>query len=153
MTTDATLEANQAGASPRKSFAHHLPTVARVLMGLIFFVFGLNGFLNFIPQPTTPMPEGAVAFLGALMKTGYMIRLIAATELIAGVLLLTNCFVPLALALLAPIVVNIIAFHIFLSSMGLVVAVFVLVMELYLAWSYRNAYRSMLAMHATPGSR
>jgi uncharacterized membrane protein YphA (DoxX/SURF4 family) len=151
MTTETTLYTNEAKGRNSKSFARYLPTVARVLMGLIFFVFGLNGFLNFIPQPSTPMPEGAVAFIGALMKTGYMIRLIAATELIVGVLLLSNRFVPLALAVIAPVVVNIIAFHIFLSSMGLVVAVLVLALELYLAWAYRNAYRSMLAKRATPG--
>lgn len=152
MTTDTTVPSNQAGARPTKSIARYLPAVARVLMGLIFFVFGLNGFLNFVPQPKTPVPEGALAFVGALMKTGYMIRLIAGTQVIVSVLLLSNRFVPLALAIIAPVIVNIIAFHLFLSTLGIPLAVLVLVLELYLAWVYRHCYRSMLAMRATPGA-
>lgn len=151
MTTVTTVPPNQAEARRPKTIARYLPAVARILMGLIFFVFGLNGFLNFVPQPKTPIPEGALAFVGALMKTGYMIRLIAGTQVIVGVLLLANRFVPLALALIAPVVVNIIAFHIFLSSIGIPLAVLVLVLEIYLAWAYRRVYRSMLAMRATPG--
>src|SRR5882672_3962671 len=54
-----------------------LPTIARVLLGLMFTVFGLNGFLHFIPEPKTPMPEGAAAFAGALMNTGYMFQLVS----------------------------------------------------------------------------
>lgn len=83
----------------KKSFFRHLPTIARILMGLMFFVFGLNGFLDFIPKPKEPMPEAAVAFAGALMKTGYMMPLVMGTQLIVGALLLLNRFVPLALAL------------------------------------------------------
>jgi hypothetical protein len=121
-------------------------------MGLIFLVFGLNGFLNFVPQPKTPVPEDALAFVGAMMKTGYMIRLIAGTQVLVGVLLLTNCFVPLALAIIAPVIVNIIAFHLFLSTLGMPLAVLVLVLEIYLAWVYRHTFRSMLTMRATPNA-
>jgi hypothetical protein len=120
-------------------------------MGLIFLVMGLNGFLNFLPQPAT-MPEGAVAFSVALMKTGYMLPLLMGTQVIVGVLLLANRFVPLALAVLAPIVVNIFAFHAFLAPSGLVVAVVVVALELYLAWTYRKVYRPMLAMRVSPVS-
>jgi hypothetical protein len=127
-----------------------LPAVGRVVLGLVFFVFGLNGFLNFLPQPST-IPEGAMAFGGALMHTGYMFPLIKGTEVLAGILLLTNAFVPLALAVLAPIVINIVAFHAFLAREGLVVALVVLALEIALAWAYRNSYRSMLARRATPG--
>ena len=100
MTTNTALPAGQAGAHNKKSFARYLPTAGRVLMGLLFLVFGLNGFLNFLPQPKTPMPEGAVAFAEAMMKTGYLFPLIMGTQLIVGVLLLSNRFVPLALALI-----------------------------------------------------
>src|SRR5713226_2405847 len=131
-----------------KGFGRFLPAAGRVLMGLIFVFFGLNGFLNFLPQ--MPMPEGAVAFAGALVKTGYLIQLIMGTQLIVGLLLVTNRFVPLALALIAPVVVNIVAFHVFLAPSGLPLAVVVLVLEVYLAWAYRTAYRPMLAMRATP---
>jgi uncharacterized membrane protein YphA (DoxX/SURF4 family) len=127
-----------------------LSTIARVLMGLMFCVFGLNGFLHFIPEPKTPMPEGAVAFAGALMNTGYMLPLVMGTQLLTGVLLLFNRFVPLALALLAPILVGIITFHIFLAPATIAPAIVVVFLELYLAWVYRNAYRPMLAMRVTP---
>jgi uncharacterized membrane protein YphA (DoxX/SURF4 family) len=123
------------------------PTIARILMGLMFTVFGLNGFLHFIPQPKTPMPEGAVAFAGALMNTGYMMPLVMGTQVLVGVLLLVNRFVPLALALIAPIIVGIITFHIFLSPATIAPAIVVVILELYLAWAYRDAYRPMLAMH------
>ena len=133
-----------------KLMARHLPTIARFLMGLLFTVTGLNGFLNFLPQPES-MPEGAAAFAGALMKTGYMFPLIMGTQLIAGALLLSNFFVPLALALIAPIIVGIVTFHIFLAPSGMAMAAVVLILEIYLAWSYRKAYRPMLALRAKPG--
>src|SRR5437870_3990186 len=109
MGTTLTLGAGAAVAAPRrtaKSITRYFPAIARVVIGLPFLIVGLNGLLNFLPQPTTPMPEGAGAFLGALMKTGYMIPLISATQLVVGALLLSNRFVPLALALIAPFFVN-----------------------------------------------
>ena len=118
------------------------PQVARIVFGLLFFVFGINGFLNFIPQPAPPEP--AMAFLGALAATGYMFPLIKGTEIVVGALLLSNRFVPLALALIAPNVVNIVLFHAVLAPGGLGLALPVLALELYLAWSYRAAYASML---------
>lgn len=135
-----------------KSFTRYLPTIARIFMGLLFFVFGLNGFLQFIPQPKEAMPEGAMAFAGALMKTGYMFPMISGTQVLVGALLLVNRFVPLALILIAPVIVNIEAFHIFLapSGMGVVIAAVVLVLELYLAWAYRQWSHSMLAARSTP---
>jgi uncharacterized membrane protein YphA (DoxX/SURF4 family) len=136
--------------SPGKSFARYLPTIARILMGGMFFVFGLNGFLHFMPQP--PMPEGPREFIGALMKTGYMIPMLFVTQTLVGALLLLNRFVPLALALIAPVIVNIILFHIFLAPSGIAMAIVVLVLELYLAWSYRGAYLPMLAARAKPGA-
>jgi len=118
------------------------PVVARVLFGLTFLVFGLNGFLNFLPRP--PVPALAGAFMAALAQTGYMLPLIKGVEVIVGVLLLANRFVPLALALVAPNVVNIVLLHATLAPGGLPIALVVLAIELYLAWSYRASYRSML---------
>jgi uncharacterized membrane protein YphA (DoxX/SURF4 family) len=135
-----------------KSFARHLTTAARVFLGLLFFASGLAGLLNLTPQPSTPLPEGAAAFAGALMKTGYMMPLIFGTQLIVGALLLANRFVPLALALLAPFVVNSVAFHVFLERSGLPIALAVLGLEICLAWAYRKVYRPMLAMRSTPGA-
>ena len=80
------------------SWSRHLPAIARIVMGIVFLVPGFNGFLNFLPQPSTPMPEGAVAFFGAMMHTGYLFPLVMGTQVIAGLLLLLNRFVPLALA-------------------------------------------------------
>jgi len=134
-----------------KSPARHLPSVARILMGLMFFVFGLNGFLHFIPQPKEPMPDGVMALMGGFLKSGYMMPLIFGTQTIAGALLLLNCFVPLALVLIAPVIVNIIAFHIFLMPSTIAPGIVVLVLELYLAWSYRKVYRPMLVLRTEPG--
>ncbi len=113
-------------------------------MALPFLVAGLNGFLNFIPPPKEPMSENATLMLTAFMKSGYMFQLIAGTQLVSAILLLVNRFVPLALALIAPVVVNIVMFHIFLEPKGLGVAIFILILELYLAWSYRAAFIPML---------
>ncbi len=121
-------------------------------MGLLFFASGLAGLLNLTPQPSTPLPEGAAAFAGALMKAGYMMPLIFGTQLIVGALLLANRFVPLALALLAPFIVNSVAFHVFLERSGLPIVLVVLALEIYLAWAYRKAFRAMLAMRVTPGA-
>jgi uncharacterized membrane protein YphA (DoxX/SURF4 family) len=136
--------------SSTKSFMRFLPTIARYLLGLPLFVFGLNGFLNFIPQPETPLPEKAMAFAGALAASGYMLQLIGGTMLIVGALLLANRFVPLALALFAPFIVNSLAFHIFLERTGLPMAAVFAGLELYLAWCYRAAYRPMLAAKVSP---
>lgn len=137
-------------AGANQSFSRHFPAIGRILLGLPLFVFGLNAFLNFIPQPKTPLPEAALAFAGALMNSGYMMPLIGVTHLVVGVLLLSNRFVPLALALLAPFIVNSIAFHVFLEHSGLPMAVIFLALELYLAWAYRAAYRGMLAARVSP---
>lgn len=151
MDTDATLIDDVTAPSREKSFARYLPAAARILMGLLFFVFGLNGFLNFIPAPPPEtMPEGAVAFGMALMGSGYMIPLVKGTEVLVGLLLLANRFVPLALTLIAPVVVNIFAFHVFLAPSGLVITFLVAALEIYLAWAYRSSFRPMLAPRARP---
>lgn len=150
MSTQTNAQAPAFELHKTTSLARYLPTAARILMGLIFFVFGLNGFLHFIPQPKTPMPEGAVAFAGALMKTGYMFPLIAGTQTLVGLLLLLNRWVTLALALIAPVVVNIVAFHVFLSPSGIGLALLVLALELYLAWAYRKHFQPMLARRIHP---
>jgi hypothetical protein len=132
------------------SLARFAPSTARITLGLVFFVLGLNGFLNFLPQP--PAPERAGAFLGALAATGYMFPLIKGVEVVAGALLLSNRFVPLALAIVAPNVVNIVLFHTVLAPAGLPVALFVLALEVFTAWSYRNAYAPMLRVRTAPAT-
>jgi uncharacterized membrane protein YphA (DoxX/SURF4 family) len=120
-----------------------ITTVIRILLGLIFTVFGLNGFLHFIPMQ--PMPQAAMIFFAALTATGDMIRLIFFGQLIGGVLLLTGVAVPLALAILAPIVVNILFFHLFLSPGGLAIAFAVVAMEVFLAWRYQDAFAPLFS--------
>ncbi|NOK31650.1 DoxX family membrane protein [Corallococcus exercitus] len=151
---DTALSSSTPGveATPKKkSFARHLPTAARVFMGLVFFVFGLNGFLEFIPTPKDLNPaDPAVAFGIAMKATGFLFWLVKGTETVAGALLLANRFVPLALAIIAPVIVNIFLTHALLAPAGLGLAVILLAAELFLAWSYRAVYRPMLAMRATP---
>src|SRR5687768_10837104 len=79
---------------------------ARVLLGLLFAFASVSYFFNLIPPPSEPMPDALAAFTGGLVATGYMFPLIKGTELVAAALLLSNRWVPLALALLAPVVVN-----------------------------------------------
>ncbi|HVZ71244.1 MAG TPA: DoxX family protein [Polyangia bacterium] len=123
-----------------------LVTSARLLLGLIFFVFGLNGFFHFLPQP--PAPPRAMAFAGALFATGYFFPLLKATEVLAGALLLADVAVPLALVMLAPIIVNIVAFHAFLAPGNYVVVGLVLATELFLAWSHRAVFAPLFARRA-----
>src|SRR5262249_27115624 len=98
------------------------------------------------------MREGASAFFEAMVKTRYLIPLISGTQALVGALLLLNCFVPLALALIAPVIVNIVAFHLYVARPGLPLACVVAALELYLAWSYRKAFGPMLAIKARPGA-
>ena len=127
-----------------------LPTAARIFMGAVFLVFGLNGFLQFLPTP--PMPPAAGAFIGALLASGYMFPLIKGTEVVVGVLLLSGRFVPLALTVIAPILVNIVAFHVAFAPAGLGIPVGLLAAEIYLAWSHRAAFAPLLRAKATPGT-
>lgn len=118
-----------------------LPLIARTILGLAFVVFGLNGFFQFIPPQ--PPPTGAAAnFLGGLFAAGYMFPLIKGTEVLAGALLLTGTLVPFALVILAPVVVNIVAFHAFLSP-GLGLPLFLTALGLYVAWSERQAFHPL----------
>ena len=120
------------------AIATKLPTIGRVVLGLGFLTFGLNGFLNFLPP--APEPERANAFLGALAATGYMFPLIKGTEVLAGALLLSGRLVPLALVLLAPVLVNILAFHAVLAPAGLVMPLLLASIAAALAWVHRDAY-------------
>ena len=99
--------------------------IARYLAGVIFLVMGLNGFLNFIPFP--PPPGIAGQFMVALYVSHYL-WVIFAFQVIAGVLLLDNRYVPLALAVLAPVIVNILCFHVLMAPSGLPLALFVAVL-------------------------
>jgi hypothetical protein len=114
--------------------------IARILLGLIFVVFGLNGFLHFLPQP--PMPEPAIAFFGALAVTGYMLPQLFAWQVVGGALVLSGR-VALGVLILTPLIINIVAFHVFLAPGGLGLALVVAALGLFLAWTHREAYRPL----------
>ena len=114
--------------------------IARVLLGLIFVVFGSNLLLHFIPMPAPAGPAGA--FFGALYQTHY-IYVVAAVQVVGGVLLFTR-FVPLALTLLGPVIVNILCFHIFLNHQGWQLAVVVAALALFLLWRHRVNFAGLL---------
>lgn len=125
-----------------------LPVVTRTLLGLLFVVFGLNGFLHFLPMP--PIGGKAGDLMGAFAAAGYLFPLIKATEIAGGLALLTGRFVPLGLTILAPVVVNIAAFHIALTPGEVGMSVFLLAATAYLGWAYRDAFRGMLSATARP---
>lgn len=117
---------------------------ARIILGLIFVIFGLNGFLNFIPMP--PPPENMMKFAMALMDTGYFMQFVKACEVICGVLLLANIFVPLSLLILAPICINIFLIHAFLAPDGLPMAIAILVLGSAIAWARFEKFAPLLKM-------
>jgi len=121
--------------------------IARYLAGVIFLVMGLNGFLHFIPFP--PPPGIAGQFMGALYVSHYL-WVIFAFQLIAGVLLLANRFVPLAVAVLAPVIVNILTFHVTMAPSGLPLAVFVAVLWALIFVDVRSAFSGLFQSRLQP---
>lgn len=120
--------------------------LARLLLGLIFLVFGLNGFLNFIPMPP---PTGVAAqYMGALFVSHYLV-VVFLLQLVGGVLLLANRFVPIALSLLGPVVVNILLFHALIAPSGLPMAVIVAALWLTVFWGVRRAFAGIFAMRTS----
>jgi putative oxidoreductase len=119
--------------------------IVRVLLGLIFFIFGLNGFVGFLPMP--PLAGTAGAFIGALFSSHYL-YLVSGVQLIAGVLLLINRFVPLALAMLAPVLANILAYHVTMEPVGWQLAVFTTILWAILAWRYRAHFTALFVQKA-----
>src|ERR1700738_2065760 len=114
--------------------------IARVLLGLIFTVFGLNAFLHFFPNP--PVPGLAGQFMGALLGSHYYV-IAFGTELIGGVLLLCNRYVPLALTLLGPAIVNILSFHMLLTPANMPPAVVVTVLWLVVFSQVRSSFAGL----------
>jgi putative oxidoreductase len=121
--------------------------IARYLLGVIFLVFGLNHYLNFIP--TGPMPTGVAGqFFGALMVSRY-IYVVAFFEVAPAILLFVNRFVPLALVVLGPVIVNICLTIVLLTPQGLPMAVLLVVLWPLAAWPYRSVFFQFLQPRAT----
>jgi uncharacterized membrane protein YphA (DoxX/SURF4 family) len=115
--------------------------IVRVLLGLIFVVFGLNAFLQFMPMPP---PQGLAGDFTKALFVSHYFYVIAVLQIAGGALLLSGWYVPLGLTLLGPVIVNILCFHIFLESKGLPLAIVVSVLALFLLWAYRGAFAGLV---------
>lgn len=115
-------------------------TIARYLLGVIFLVFGLNGFLHFIPMPLPPGVAGQ--FFMALGVSHYFV-IVFLLQLVAAVLLLVGRYVALALAIIAPVVVNILCYHAFMAPSGLPMAVILVVLWLLTVVKVRSAFAGL----------
>lgn len=120
--------------------------IARLLLGLIALVFGLNGFLNFLSMG--PMPTGlAGQFIGALIVSHYF-WVVAGLQVVGGALLLANRFVPLALVLLGPVIVNILLYHLFLNPTGMGPAILVTVLWFVVFYGHRQHFSGIFVQRA-----
>jgi len=122
--------------------------IVRTLMGLLFVFGSVVYFLNLFPPP--PMEGAMKSFNEGLAASGYFFNLLKITELVCGILLLTGRFVPLALVILAPIIINIFFVHLMLDRSGLPVAIFLIIAELFLAYWYRDAFKALLTSKYEP---
>lgn len=111
--------------------------IARILLGLMFFVFGLNPFLKFLPMPQLEGVWGQ--FLGALVVSHY-VWVIGATQVVSGALFLIGRYVPLAIALSGPVIVNIIAYHLTMQPIGFQLAAVAAICWIFLFWRYRDSF-------------
>ena len=116
--------------------------IARVVLGLIFVTFGLNIFLNFIPMP--PPPEGpARQFMAALFISRYL-YVVGALQVVGGLLLSSERWMPLGLTLLGPVIVNIVCFHVLMAPAGLPMALVVSFLALFLLWRCREHFAGLV---------
>lgn len=125
-----------------------LTLIARILLGLIFAVFGSNAFIGFIPVKSLP-PGLAGQFVVVLLQS-HLVWVVGGFQLIAGILLLVNRYVPLAVAILAPILVNILAYHFLMDLAGLPLALIVCILWAILAFRYRQSFSSIFVQRASP---
>jgi uncharacterized membrane protein YphA (DoxX/SURF4 family) len=118
------------------------PLIARIFLGLIFTVFGLIGLLNLIPQPTD-LPQPLMDFTKGLMATRYFFPFLKSVETLCGLMLLSGMYVPLALVVLAPIVINIFLVHAFLAPSGVPLAIVIGLLMIYLSF-FAEPYSSTI---------
>ncbi len=119
--------------------------LARYLLGLLFVIFGANGFLQFIHMPP---PTGLAAqFMGAIFMSHYYVAIFL-LQLVGGLLLLSGRYVPLALVLLGPVIVNIFLFHAFLAPAGLPLATVVVILWLLTFAGVRSAFTGIFQAKA-----
>jgi putative oxidoreductase len=116
-------------------------TICRILLGLIFVVFGANGLHPFLPTPP-PMSGPAGQFVTAISVSHYAIVPFLC-QLVGGLLLLANLYVPLGLAILGPVLVNILCFHGFMQPKGLPMAMVVALVWFFLFYVYRKSFAGL----------
>ena len=121
-------------------------TVARILLGLVFFAAGLSGFLLISNPP--PAPPGLAGDFQHVFFASRWVLFVDGVELVAGLLLLANRFIPLALAMLAAVVANILAFHITMAQSTLAVPLVITVLWTILAYRYRSSFAPLLVQRA-----
>ena len=140
------LSVTPQASSRGESWARFIAAAARIALGAVFFASGLNGFFHFLTPPA--MNGNAAKFMEGLLASGYVFPVLFATYIVAGGALLVNRFVPLALILLAPAIVNIFAVHVLLVPHGLALAIVVVALEIFVAWCHREAYRPLFRARA-----
>jgi len=123
--------------------------IARILLGLPFLVFGLNGFFEFLPE-AGEFSVRTNAFLDGMGATGYMLPLLHITEVVCGALLIAGLFVPLALTVLAPVLINVLLFHLKLETKGIELAIALCVLETLLVFAHAPYFDGVLKMRAKP---
>jgi uncharacterized membrane protein YphA (DoxX/SURF4 family) len=119
-----------------------MATIARMLLGLIFVVFGLNAFFQFLHMP--PPPAGPAGDFTKALFVSHYFYVVAVLQIVGGLLCLVGSFVPLGLTLLGPVIVNILLFHIFLLPAGLGLAIVVAVLALIVLWQHRGAFAGLV---------
>jgi len=122
--------------------------ITRILLGLMFTIFGLNGFIHFLQMPA-PANQLAVQYMTVLTESHYF-AFVFLVQLIAGILLLIGRFVPLALALLAPVLANILLYHSLMDPSGLPLGIFATLLWLVAFWSVRSAFYGILRPSIAP---
>jgi putative oxidoreductase len=117
--------------------------IARILLGLVFFVFGLNGFLHFLPVP--PLPDNDAGHYIAVMVHSHYIVFVSAIQVIGGALMLIGRYVPLALILLGPVIVNILLYHSLMEPKGIVPGLVAAILWFVVAYSRRENLAGIFA--------
>lgn len=121
--------------------------IARILLGLVFFVFGLNGFLHFLP--TGPLPSGLAGQFATVLDQSHYALFVSALQVAGGVLLLVNRYVPLALVLLGPVIVNILLFHLLMAPSGLPLAIVVAILWGIVAFRNRQYFSGLFVQRTS----
>ena len=122
--------------------------IARILLGLIYVVFGLNFFLHFIPMPA-PTKDAAGAFEGGLFGAGYFFPFMKVIEILSGVFLLINKYTALFVLIIFPVTLNIFLFHAFLDPSGIPMGGIMILINLFLGYAYRKYYTSIFTASPT----